>query len=114
MSELLEPALMVLGITSGMFLLGVLLNYSRAKRWGGRANAEGQATCRDCGYVGTLSYGVLAGKLVTSANIRLICAQCESENWFIPGKTRDPAVPDSNRGGKPDSRSKLPGAAGGA
>ena len=89
MSDLLLPALTVIGTMSALFLLGVLVNYARVKRWTQRADSQGQAVCRDCGHQGQLSYGLLAGKLVTSANIRLICAKCESENWYVPGGKRD-------------------------
>jgi Zn finger protein HypA/HybF involved in hydrogenase expression len=89
MSDILMPALMLLGIMSALFLLGVLLNRARVRRWELRADSQGHAVCRDCGHKGTLSYGLLAGKLVTSANIRLICAGCGSENWYVPGGKRD-------------------------
>jgi hypothetical protein len=89
MSDLLLPALMVVGTMSVLFLLGVLVNYARVKRWAQRAETQGQALCRDCGHQGALSYGLLAGKLVTSANIRLICAGCGSQNWYVPGGKRD-------------------------
>jgi Zn finger protein HypA/HybF involved in hydrogenase expression len=89
MDELLLPALTVVGTMSALFLLGVLVNHARVKRWNRRADSEGQAVCRDCGHQGQLSYGLLAGKLVTSANIRLICANCQSENWYVPGGKRD-------------------------
>ena len=32
----------------------------------------------------------LLARLVTSANTRLVCEQCNSENWFVPGGKRDP------------------------
>lgn len=89
MSEMLVPALMVLGTMSVLFLLGFLINHARVKRWENRADEKGEAVCRDCGHQGILSYGLLAGKLVTSANIRLICAECGSENWYVPGGKRD-------------------------
>src|SRR5258708_36438938 len=89
MSDLLIPACMLVGTMSVLFLLGVLVNHARVKRWAHRADSQGSATCRDCGHQGQLSYGLLAGKLVTSANIRLICAQCGSENWYVPGGKRD-------------------------
>ena len=89
MSDLLLPALTVVGVMSALFLLGVLFSHARVKRWGQKAESQGQATCRDCGHQGQLSYGLLAGKLVTSANIRLICAECGSENWYVPGGKRD-------------------------
>ena len=89
MSDLLLPGMMVVGTMSVLFLLGVLVNYARVRRWSRRAQTQGQALCRDCGHQGDLSYGLLAGKLVTSANIRLICARCGSENWYVPGGKRD-------------------------
>ncbi|MBV8881753.1 MAG: hypothetical protein JO332_17480 [Planctomycetaceae bacterium] len=89
MSEFLLPGLTVLGTMSALFLLGMLVNYARVKRWEQRADSQGQATCRDCGHSGQLSYGLLAGKLMTSANIRLICEKCGSENWYVPGGKRD-------------------------
>jgi Zn finger protein HypA/HybF involved in hydrogenase expression len=89
MSDFISPLLMLVGTTAVLFLLGVLVNRARIQRWNNRADSEGQAVCRDCGHKGTLSYGLLAGKLVTSANIRLICAKCDSENWYVPGGKRD-------------------------
>jgi len=89
MSEMLVPGLWLLGTMSVLFLLGFLINHARVKRWEQRADKEGQAVCRDCGHRGTLSYGLLAGKMVTSANIRLICEECGSENWYVPGGKRD-------------------------
>jgi hypothetical protein len=85
----MQPFLILAGVASVLLLAGVALNLPRVKRWNRRAQAEGQATCRDCGHVGTLSYGLLNGRVVTSANIRLVCAQCNSENWFVPGGKRD-------------------------
>jgi len=89
MSDLLIPACMLVGTMAVLFLLGVLVNHARVKRWSRKAETQGQAVCRDCGHQGQLSYGLLAGKLVTSANIRLICAGCGSENWYVPGGKRD-------------------------
>lgn len=89
MSELLLPGLMVAGTMLVLLLLGMLVNHARVKRWKQRADTQGQAVCRDCGHSGPLSYGLLAGKLVTSANIRLICEKCQSENWYVPGGKRD-------------------------
>lgn len=89
MADMLVPVLMVVGTMAVLFLLGFLINHARVSRWQHRADEAGQAVCRDCNYRGTLSYGLLAGKLVTSANIRLICAKCGSENWYVPGGKRD-------------------------
>lgn len=89
MTEHLQPLLILLTVASVLFVAGFLLNYARVKRWSQKAEAEGHATCRDCGHVGTLSYGLLAGRVVTSANIRLVCEKCNSENWFVPGGKRD-------------------------
>ncbi len=89
MSEMLQPVLIMVGVTAVLLLAGLLLNLPRVKRWRQKAASEGQATCRDCGFVGTLSYGLLTGKIVTSANIRLVCARCDSENWYVPGGKRD-------------------------
>jgi hypothetical protein len=91
MSEMLQPVLILLGVAGALFLAGLLLNHPRVKRWTRRAEEQGQATCRDCGHVGILSYGFLSGRTVTSANIRLVCEKCTSENWFIPGGKRDGA-----------------------
>jgi hypothetical protein len=91
MSDLLEVALFVSGIVGALFLLGLLLYSRRARNWNRKAQDQGEATCRDCGHKGPLSYGVLAGARVTSANIRLVCAGCESDNWYVPGGKRDPA-----------------------
>jgi len=89
MIDHLQPLLILGTVASLLFIAGFLLNRSRAKRWNQKAQKEGQATCRDCGHVGTLSYGLLAGRVVTSANIRLVCESCHSENWFVPGGKRD-------------------------
>lgn len=93
MSDYLLPALTFLGTMAVLFLLGVLVNHARVKRWRQRADSKGPAVCRDCGHQGTLSYGLLSGKLVTSANIRLICEKCTSENWYVPGGKRDTRTP---------------------
>jgi hypothetical protein len=90
MFELLQVALFAGGVVGALFLLGVLTYYRRARNWDKKAEANGEATCKDCGHKGPLSYGVLAGARVTSANIRLVCARCESENWYVPGGKRDP------------------------
>jgi hypothetical protein len=90
MIDHLQPLLILVTVASVLFIVGFLLNRARAKRWNQKAEAEGHATCRDCGHVGTLSYGLLAGRVVTSANIRLVCEACNSENWFVPGGKRDP------------------------
>ena len=90
MSEMLQPVLIMVAIAASLLGVGLVLNLPRVRRWTQKAESEGQATCRDCGHVGTLSYGMLTGKIVTSANIRLVCAQCQSENWFVPGGKRDP------------------------
>lgn len=89
MEEILVPALTVLGTMSTLFLLGLLINHARIKRWNIKAVKEGEAVCRDCGHIGTLSYGMLAGKMLSSTNIRLICAKCDSDNWYVPGGKRD-------------------------
>ncbi len=89
MTDFLMPGLIVVGTFLSLLLAGLMFNRARVKRWEQRADKEGQATCRDCGHCGTLSYGLLAGKMVTSANIRLICEACGSENWYVPGGKRD-------------------------
>ncbi|HLY08439.1 MAG TPA: hypothetical protein VKW04_03935 [Planctomycetota bacterium] len=94
MEGLLLPILIMVGVVATLLLAGLVFNLPRVKRWARKAESAGQATCRDCGHVGTLSYGLLTGKVVTSANIRLVCNQCQSENWFVPGGKRD-----SNRKG---------------
>lgn len=93
MTELLLPASAVLGTMGVLMLLGLILNHARVRRWKQRAETQGQAVCRDCSHQGPLSYGLLAGKLVTSANIRLICEKCGSENWYVPGGKRDTKTP---------------------
>ena len=89
MIDHLQPILILITVASVLFIAGFLLNAARVKRWSKKAQEEGQATCRDCGHVGMLSYGLLAGRVVTSANIRLVCGKCNSENWFVPGGRRD-------------------------
>jgi Zn finger protein HypA/HybF involved in hydrogenase expression len=93
MSDILLPVLTLVVTMSVLLLLGLLMNHARVKRWSRRADSKGQAVCRDCGHQGTLSYGLLSGKLVTSANIRLICEKCASENWYVPGGKRDSRTP---------------------
>jgi hypothetical protein len=90
-SEALPPFLFVVAIMSVLLLAGAVLNSPRVKRWRKKAESEGQATCRDCDHIGKLSYGLLAGQVLTSANIRLVCEKCHSENWFVPGGKRDPS-----------------------
>jgi hypothetical protein len=90
MLEMLEPAVIMVGVMSVLFLVGLLLHRSRGKRWDEKAEKEGKAHCRDCGHDGTLSYGFLSGADINSANIRLVCEKCHSENWYVPGGKRDP------------------------
>lgn len=89
MSELLQVLLYSCGVVLCLFLLGVLAYYPRARKWKRKAQSEGDAVCRDCGHTGQLSYGFLSGVRVSSANIRLVCAKCEGENWYVPGGRRD-------------------------
>lgn len=98
MLEMLQPIAILLAVASVLFLAGLLFNHPRVKRWSRKAEAEGQATCRDCGHVGTLSYGFLSGRVVTSANIRLVCEKCTSENWYVPGGKRDRKGTELRRG----------------
>jgi Zn finger protein HypA/HybF involved in hydrogenase expression len=97
MSNVLIPILTLVLTMTVLFLLGLLVNHARVKRWRQRAGSKGPAVCRDCGHQGNLSYGLLSGKLVTSANIRLICEKCDSENWYVPGGKRDTRTPTRHK-----------------
>jgi hypothetical protein len=90
MLDLLQPVLIMVAVMSVLLLGGLLLNRARGKRWDDKASAEGQARCRDCGHVGTLSYGFNPGAQINSSNLRLVCEKCHSENWYVPGGKRDP------------------------
>ncbi|HLY72748.1 MAG TPA: hypothetical protein VKU80_01410 [Planctomycetota bacterium] len=90
MSEVGQVALFAGGVVGVLFLLGLLTYSRRARNWTQKAEANGEAVCKDCGHKGPLSYGFLTGARVTSANIRLVCAECEGENWCVPGGKRDP------------------------
>jgi hypothetical protein len=90
MSDVVQVALFCGGVVGALFLLGVITYSRRARKWSKKAEANGEAVCKDCGHKGPLSYGFTAGARVTSANIRLVCGGCEGENWYVPGGKRDP------------------------
>ena|SRR5579863_1721765 len=84
------PAILVLSVVASILILaGLIINGPRVWRWHKKAKSEGRAMCRECGHVGALSYGLLPGKPQSSTHIRLICEKCDSEDWFVPGGSRD-------------------------
>jgi hypothetical protein len=42
--------------------------------------------CRACGFVGDLLVRTVSVGNMSSSNLRLVCARCNSSDWFVPRK----------------------------
>lgn len=85
MSDFFSTPALFLGIVPLLILLAFLINYPRAKRWEAKARAQGQVTCGDCGHVGELLVRTISATAISSSNLRMVCAKCNSTNWRMPG-----------------------------
>jgi len=88
MSDYLSTQALFLGIVPLLILIAFLINYPRARRWEQKARAQGDVTCRDCGHVGELLVRTLSATNVSSSNLRMVCAKCNSTNWQMPGGSK--------------------------
>jgi len=84
MSDFWGSPAMFLGIVPLLIVIAFLINYPRARRWEQKVRAQGTVTCRSCGYVGELLVRTLSATNVSSSNLRMVCAKCNSTDWFIP------------------------------
>ena len=84
MSDFLATPALFLGIVPLLILVAFLLNHPRAKRWEQKVRAQGNVTCRSCGHVGELLVRTMSATNVSSSNLRLVCAKCNSTDWHIP------------------------------
>ncbi len=88
MSDYLSTPALFLGIVPLLILVAFLINYPRARRWEKKVRAQGNVTCRDCGHVGELLVRTLSATNVSSSNLRMVCAKCNSTNWQMPGGSK--------------------------
>jgi hypothetical protein len=79
-----NPYWLLVGIPPLLILLAFSMNYRRARRWQQKIQSHGQVNCRACGYRGELLVRTLSATNNSSSNLRLVCAQCNSSDWFIP------------------------------
>src|SRR5438045_7053935 len=70
-------------------LLGLTVNYRRAREWQEKARTHGHVYCRDCGHVGDLQVRAISGGN-SSSNLRLVCGKCNSTHWTVPEEDRLP------------------------
>jgi hypothetical protein len=84
MIESFNPQWLIVGVVPALILAALALNYKRAKRWEDKARAHGHVHCRSCGFVGDLAVRSVSTYDMTSSNLRLVCAKCNSSDWFIP------------------------------
>jgi hypothetical protein len=75
---------LLLGIVPALILLGLAFNYKRARKWEQKARAHGDVHCRSCGFVGQPEVGTVSASDPRSSNLRLMCSQCKSPDWFVP------------------------------
>jgi hypothetical protein len=81
---------LLLGIVPILILISLGLNYRRARRWAEKVRAHGHVHCRSCGFVGDLLVRALSAGSMSSSNLRLVCARCNSSDWFVPEEDRLP------------------------
>jgi hypothetical protein len=74
----------LVGVVPVLIGLSVALNYRRARRWEQKIQAHGHVHCRACGHVGDLLVRTISATDNSSSNLRLVCANCNSADWFIP------------------------------
>lgn len=79
-----NPYWLLMGIVPLLIAVGITLNYRRVKRWEQKIRAHGDVNCRSCGYRGQLLVRTISAGDASSSNLRLVCAQCNSSDWFIP------------------------------
>jgi hypothetical protein len=83
MSDFLTSPAIFLGIVPLIILVAFLINYPRAKRWEQKVRAQGSVTCRSCGYKGELLVRTISATNVSSSNLRMVCAKCNSTDWTM-------------------------------
>jgi len=88
MSDFLSTPALFLGIVPLLILVAFLIHYPRARRWEQKVRAQGKVTCGDCGHVGELLVRTISATNVSSSNLRMVCAKCNSTNWSMPGGER--------------------------
>lgn len=79
---------LIVGIVPLLIGLAIAFNYRRAQRWEQKIRTHGHVHCRACGYVGELLVRTLSTSDVSSSNLRLVCGQCNSSDWYIPEKEK--------------------------
>jgi hypothetical protein len=84
MSDFFASPALFLGIVPLIILIAFLINYPRARRWEQKVKAHGDVTCRSCGHVGALEVRTLSASNLSSSNLRMVCAKCNSSDWHIP------------------------------
>lgn len=84
MSDFFDSPAMFLGVVPLLILLAFLLNYPRARRWEQKVREHGSVTCRSCGHVGELLVRTISATNVSSSNLRMVCAKCNSTDWYVP------------------------------
>lgn len=84
MSDSFEMYWLLVGIVPLLIALGLMRNYKRAQRWQQKIRTHGHVHCRSCGYVGELLVRTISAGDASSSNLRLVCGQCNSSDWFIP------------------------------
>ncbi len=89
MSDLFTTPALFLGIVPLIILIAFLINYPRARRWEQKARAQGNVTCRTCGYVGELLVRTISASNLSSSNLRMVCAKCNSSDWHVPDADRN-------------------------
>ena len=82
--DLDAPYWLILAVVPVFLLVGWALNFRRGRRWEQRRRDQGSVHCRACGHVGEPQVRSLTSENASSANLRLVCAHCESPDWFIP------------------------------
>lgn len=84
MTEWFSSPALFLGIVPLIILVAFLSHYPRARRWEQKARAHGDVTCRSCGHVGELLVRTISVTQLSSSNLRMVCAKCNSTDWHIP------------------------------
>jgi hypothetical protein len=84
MGDFLGTPALFLGIVPLLILIAFLINYPRARRWEQKVRSQGDVTCRSCGHVGGLLVRTMSATNVSSSNLRMVCAKCNSTDWYIP------------------------------
>ena len=83
MRDFFSSPAVFLGIVPLIILIAFLINYPRARRWEQKVRAHGACTCRSCGHVGELIVRTLSATNVSSSNLRMVCAKCNSTDWVM-------------------------------